>query len=96
MLELHKKYCYNLYPDTTFFLNLSPQKGLKRTLKRQNISEDRFENLGLNYHQKILNGFDTLQKRDPNRIVKIDADNTKDYISNEISSYVKKLLTINE
>ncbi len=37
LLELHKKYCYNLYPDITFFLNLSPQKGLKRTLKRQNI-----------------------------------------------------------
>ena len=35
LLELHKKYCYNLYPDITFFLYLSPQKGLKRTLKRQ-------------------------------------------------------------
>ena len=96
LLELHKKYCYNLYPDITFFLNLSPQKGLKRTLKRQNIVENRFENLGLNYHQKILNGFDTLQKRDPNRIIKINADNTKEFISNEISSYVKKLLTIND
>ena len=53
LLELHKKYCYNLYPDITFLLNLSPQKGLKRTLKRQNIVENRFENLGLNYHQKI-------------------------------------------
>ena len=96
VLELHKKYCYNLYPDTTFFLNLSPQKGLKRTLKRQNIVENRFENLGLNYHQRILNGFDTLQKKDPNRIIKINADNTKEFISNEISSYVEKLLTIND
>ena len=69
---------------------MSPQKGLKRTLKRQNIVENRFENLGLNYHQKILNGFDTLQKRDPNRIIKINADKTKEFISNEISSYVKK------
>ena len=96
LIELHKKYCYNLYPDITFFLNLSPEKGLKRTLKRQNIVENRFENLGLNYHQKILNGFDTLQKRNPNRIIKINADNTKEFISNEISSYVKKLLTIND
>jgi len=70
LLELHKKYCYNLYPDITFFLDLSPQK--------------------------ILNRFDTLQKRDPNRIIKINADNTKEFISNEISSYVKKLLTIND
>ena len=92
LLVLHKKYCYNLYPDITFFLNLSPQKGLKRTLKRQNIVENRFENLGLNYHQKILNGFDTLQKRNPNRIIMINADNTKDVVSNEIRSYVKKII----
>ena len=74
LLELHKKYCYNLYPDITFFLNLSPQKGLKRALKRQNTTENRFENLGLTYHQKILNGFDTLQKKNPNRIIRINAD----------------------
>ena len=96
LLELHKKYCYNLYPDITFFLNLSPQKGLSRALKRQNIVENRFENLGLKYHQKILNGFDTLQKRDPNRIIKINADNTKEFISNEISNHIKKKLNIND
>jgi len=96
LLELHKKYCHNLYPDLTFFLNLSPQKGLKRTLKRQNTIENRFENLGLNYHQKILNGFDALQKRNPNRIIRINADNTKELISNEISSYIKQLLNIND
>ena len=78
------------------FLEFISAKGLKRTLKRQNIVENRFENLGLNYHQKILNGFDTLQKRNPNRIIKINADNNKEFISNEISSYVKKILTIND
>ena len=96
LLELHRKYCYNLYPDITFFLDLSPQKGLKRALKRQNSIENRFENLGINYHQKILNGFDSLQKRNPNRIIKINADNNKEIISSEISSFTKKLLNIND
>ena len=94
LLELHRMYCYDLYPDLTFFLNLSPQKGLKRAFKRQNKIENRFENLGLNYHKKILNGFDTLQKRYPNRIIKINADNSKEFISNEIWPYIKKLLNI--
>ena len=96
LLELHKKYCYNLYPDITFFLNLSPQKGLKRALKRQNTTENRFENLGLTYHQKIFNGFDTLQKKNPNRIIRINADNTKEFILNEINSYIKTILNIND
>ena len=96
LLELHRKYCYDLYPDITFFLDLSSQKGLDRAIKRQNKTENRFENLGLNYHQKIYNGFDALQKRNPNRIIRIDANNSKELISNEISSYTKKLLNIYE
>ena len=96
LLELHRKYCYNLYPDMTFFLDLSPQKGLDRTFKRQNTIENRFENLGINYHQKILNGFDTLQKRNPNRIIRINADSSKELISSEISSFIEKLLNIND
>ena len=96
LLELHRKYCYNLYPDITFFLDLSPQKGLNRALKRQNTHENRFENLGINYHQKIFNGFDTLQKKNPNRIIRINADNSKESISSEISSFTKKLLNIND
>ncbi len=96
LLELHKKYCYNLYPDITFFLDLSPQKGLNRALKRQNTIENRFENLGINYHQKILNGFDNLQKRNPSRIIRINADNSEEIISSEISSFTKKLLNVND
>ena len=96
LLELHRKYCYNLYPDITFFLDLSPQKGLNRALKRQNTLENRFENLGINYHQKIFNGFDTLQKKNPNRIIRINADNSKETIASEISSFTKKLLNIND
>ena len=96
LLDLHRKYCYDLYPDLTFFLDLSPQKGLKRALKRQNNIENRFENLGINYHQKIFNGFDTLQKRNPNRIIRINADNEKEFISNEIHYNLKKLLNIND
>ena len=96
LLDLHRKYCYNLFPDITFFLDLSSQKGLNRALNRQDTAENRFENLGLNYHNKILNGFDTLQKRNPNRIIRINADNSKEFISSEISSSIKKILNINE
>ena len=96
LLELHGKYCYNLYPDMTFFLDFPPKKGLNRAFKRQNTVENRFENLGINYHKKILNGFETLQKRNPNRIIRINANNSKEIISSEISSFIKKLLNIND
>ena len=96
LLELHRKYCYNLYPDITFFLDLSPKKGLNRALKRKNTFENRFENLGINYHQKILNGFDTLQKKNPNRIIRINAEKSKELISSEINSFIIRLLKSND
>ena len=96
LLDLHRKYCYDLYPDLTFFLYLTPQKGLNRALRRNKTNENRFENLGINYHQKVLNGFDLLRKKYPKRIIRINADNSKEFISNEINTFVKKLLNINE
>ena len=67
-------------------------QSLDRALKRQHTIENRFESLGINYHQKILNGFDTLQKKNPNRIIRINADNRKEIISSQISAFTKKLL----
>ncbi len=96
LLDLHRKYCYDLYPDLTFFLYLNPQKGLNRALKRNKTNENRFENLGINYHQKVLNGFDLLRKKYPKRIIRINADNSKEFISNEINTFINKLLNINE
>ena len=49
LLNLHKNFCYDLYPDITFFLSLDPKVGLDRTLSRNNKTENRFENMGLSY-----------------------------------------------
>ena len=43
LLSLHKNFCYDLYPDITFFLSLDPKVGLDRTLSRNNKTENRFE-----------------------------------------------------
>ena len=96
LLNLHDTFCYGLYPDLTFFLHLNPMVGLDRTNKRNNKNENRFEKLGLDYHQKILEGFNLLYKKYPKRIIKIDASESKKIISDNINYYVKKLLKIND
>ena len=94
--NLHDTYCYGLYPDLTFFLYLNPMVGLDRTNKRNNKNENRFEKLGSDYHQKILDGFNFLYKKYPKRIIKIDASESKQIISENINCYVKELLNIND
>ena len=96
LFNLHDTYCYGLYPDLTLFLNLNPMIGLDRTNKRNNKNENRYEKLGLDYHQKILDGFNFLYKKHPKRIVKIDASESKEIISDNINYHVSELLNIND
>ncbi len=96
LLNLHDTYCYGLYPDLTFFLDLNPMIGLDRTNNRNDKNENRFEKLGLDYHQKILDGFNILYKKHPKRIVKIDASESKEIISDNINYHVSELLNIND
>ena len=96
LFNLHDTYCYGLYPDLTLFLHLNPMIGLDRTNKRNNKNENRFEKLGLDYHQKILDGFNILYKKHPKRIVKIDASESKEIISDNINYHVSELLNIND
>ena len=70
--------------------------GLDRTNKRNNKNENKFEKLGLAYHQKILEGFNILYKKHPKRIVKIDASESKEIISDNINYHVSELLKIND
>ena len=96
LLQLHKEYCYNLYPRFTFFLNLNPLTGLERASQRLNQNDNRFESLGLNYHTMVYDGFVNLQKKYPKRIINIDAGLNKSLISKKINSYISKLAKINE
>jgi dTMP kinase len=85
LLDLHKTFCYDLFPDITFFLSINPKLGLARTKFRKNKNEDRFEKRGLLYHQKIQNGFRILSKKYNERFVEINAEQT-------IEKYRKKLI----
>ena len=91
LLNLHRTFCYNLYPDITFFLSLDPELGLART-KFRNNNENRFENMGLLYHQKIQNGFKTLSKKYFKRFIEINAELSVEQVSEEINHHVTSII----
>ncbi len=92
LLNLHKIFCYDLFPDITFFLSLNPKLGLARTKFRNSKNEDRFEKKGLLYHQKIQNGFKDLCKKYNKRLIEINAEQTIEKISVEINQYVTSII----
>ena len=94
--DLHKKFCYNLYPDLTFFLNLDSSLGLKRTRKRSDYKEEnRFENFGLDYHNKISKGFNNLANNNKERMITIDASQSIKQISKNIINFINLKLEKN-
>ena len=94
--DLHKKFCYNLYPDMTFFLDLDASLGLKRTRKRSDYKEEnRFENFGLDYHNKISKGFNNLANNNKKRMITIDASQSIEQISKNIINFINLKLEKN-
>ncbi|MFN3827439.1 MAG: dTMP kinase [Micavibrio sp.] len=63
-------------PDLTFILDLPVEIGLARSGKRlaaQASQEDRFENMGTAFHERLRLGFLEIAKKEPTRCHVIDA-----------------------
>ena len=84
-----------LKPQRTYLLDLAPETGLERANKRAGISasqESRFEDKGLAFHQRVRKGFLTLAQSEPDRFVKIDAEQSEELVFNQIKTDIVKLL----
>jgi dTMP kinase len=78
-----------LKPDLTILLDLPAGKGLNRKPGRD---QDRFERIGLNFHNKVRNGYLKLAAKEPERWLIVDAALPRAKISNIILDVVTELL----
>lgn len=79
-------------PDLTFILDLPVDVGLARAGKRLTAAqsqEDRFENIGGGFHDRLRQGYLDIAKRDSQRCVVIDATQSIEKISSDLLSHVK-------
>lgn len=78
--EIYTLVAGDFHPDLTFIFDIDPEQGLGRSLKQlsatQNATEsteDRYERMGLPFHQRLRDGFLELAKKFSGRCVVIDA-----------------------
>ncbi|MCB9973599.1 MAG: dTMP kinase [Rhodospirillales bacterium] len=74
-------------PQLTFLLDLPVEVGLSRSKGRLSASgsaEDKFENLDIDFHQKIRSGFLEISANDPRRCHVIDASESIEAVANNI------------
>lgn len=85
-------------PDMTFILDLPVSDGLARSLKQKDVSsgkentEDRFEKLKVDFHEKLRQGFLTIADNDKARCVVVDATQPADNVYNMIWTRIQNAL----
>ena len=80
-------------PDLTLFLNISPKSAFER--KHGADENDRMEQLGLNFHSRVYEGYLKLAESYPERIVKVDCSGTKWDTAGNIYNILKNRKIIN-
>lgn len=85
---LHKEFAFNLFPNISFFLNLNPKEGVKRSLsiKKTEIKYEKKEN---RFHEKIRTEFENLSKKDKH-LINVDASNSIESIHRKIINILNK------
>jgi dTMP kinase len=93
--NLYQMVAGKFQPDLTFIFDIDPEVGLKRSLKRLKdnaITEDRYERMGLPFHQRLRNGFLEIAKKFSTRCVVIDAAQDVQAVHQQVLKVVEQRL----
>jgi dTMP kinase len=93
--ELCLTVCGSTLPDLTFYLDIDPIIGLQRTKRtaKENAAAgevDRIEAEKIEFHQQVRQAFLKMAKEEPNRLVTIDASQSK----KEVAKNCENILAI--
>jgi dTMP kinase len=93
--EIHARAMEKVKPDLTFLLDLPVEEGLRRAWKRMEkdrVKEDRFEKEALDFHRRVREGYLTLARREPGRIVVLDGMKDEQSLHQEVVSHLSRKL----
>ena len=79
-------------PDLTFIFDIAAEKGLDRSERRhmqQASNENRYENIGLDFHKRLRDGFLAIAKAEPARCVVMNAEEDIDILHKKVLETLK-------
>ena len=84
-------------PDLTFLLDISFEDGMKRKSANPDLANlDRMELKGKEYHDRVRAGYLEIAKKESNRIVVVDALQTREEIAKQIQTEFERRKEIKE
>ena len=91
ILEMHKCFPLNLIPHLTIYLKISLETSLKRQEKRER-DKDYFESQKSNFHQKLIEGYESAAELFPKRIAVVNGERSEDDVFKDINILVNQTL----
>lgn len=79
-------------PDLTIFLDVKPEVGLARIQKLRPDNEDRLEQEKMAFHQKVYQGYQIVNKNNPDRIKIVDASQNVEQVVADCINIIKETL----
>ena len=101
--ELHRVLCGNLQPDLTLLLDSNPHASVSRARRRnkrdsknatRGHDENRFESETRSFFGRVRDGYMAIAKREPGRVVMVDARGTPGQTHARIREVVQKKLKV--
>ena len=101
--ELHRVLCGNLQPDLTLLLDSNPHASVSRARRRnkrdsknatRGHDENRFESETRAFFGRVRDGYMAIAKREPGRVVMVDARGTPGQTHARIRELVQKKLKV--
>ncbi|MEE8574688.1 MAG: dTMP kinase [Thermodesulfobacteriota bacterium] len=96
--EINEMATAGLIPDLTVILNIDPEEGLRRALKRIDAAgggepaEDRFEREAIEFHKRVRHGYHEIARADPGRVKLVDGAGTLEEVRELVKGLVDTLL----
>jgi dTMP kinase len=91
LMQLHREACDDIWPDLTFYLEVSAATAASRQ-RDQQLPLDRIEGAPQGFHAAVLRTFNALALAYPERIVRIDGNRSAVEVSNDILDVVLQRL----
>jgi len=95
--EIHRIATEGIWPDVTVLLDLPAREGLSRAMARNSSDaaaarEDRFEREGIDFHERVREGYLEIARREPDRVIVVDASRGVEEIQREIAERIESVL----
>lgn len=95
VLSINKFAIGEYMPDISVLFDLDPKIGLARIANNDCREVNRLDIEKLEFHERVREGYDIVYKNNNHRIVKIDANNTKENVINQIKSILRPKIWTN-